>query len=999
VESNPTVLADALLQQQVREGAPQLSAAAPGNDERLLILAPVGQDASAIASVLSAEGFQTHICAGPGECSREIEAGAGALLLTEEALEMAQISDLLGTLGSQPAWSELPVIILTSGGESRLRRLLDVTAAAARAATLLERPISTGTLVGSVQVALSSRRRQYQVHRLLEEQRRSHQQLQQSEERMRRTLDSISDGFCVTDQAGRFTQFNDAARRMYAAQGINVDALIGKRVLDEILPDARGTDLERAWRRTMTERVPAAVETFYEPWQRWLHMRNYPTPDGGVATFFQDITERKQADEKLRDLFDEQQRRQSELEEAKRRADAELAERRLAETALGKWAAEPLPYERRSWSGRYRLAFVAAALAVCLRFVLDPWTGKEVPLITLYGMIAITMWIAGTGPAVFAALTGYLACDWLFIEPRHNLDLNLLGLARFGLYAFSVIPIIGFGLLLRRAQRHAHASARVAVKRQEQLLGEMEERKQAEEAQARLAAIVTSSSDAIVSKTLDGIVATWNAGAERMYGYSAQEMIGQPILRLIPPDLRAEEELNLARIRRGEQVESYETVRLAKDGHRFAVSLTISPIRDHTGRLIGASKIARDITERRAAEEKLRLAKEQAETASRAKDEFLAALSHELRTPLTPVLMTAAVLREDGTLPAEVREQLGMIERNVALEARLIDDLLDLTRISRGRLALRPESCDVHSLINLVVEIVRHDAREKRIDIALDLAAERNTLVGDPARLQQVFWNLLRNAVKFTPAGGHIRISSRNGVSGDNGEEPSIRVQVSDNGIGMDGEALERIFKPFEQAVSSQHHGHGGLGLGLAIAQAIVDLHRGAIHAESPGLEQGSTFTVELPGVTAAPADAPGSRHGTDAVRATSTPTERSMRLLVVEDHEPTLQVLTRLLTIAGHHVITATSIASARAAAASHQFDALVSDLGLPDGTGTELMQELRTTHGLRGIVLSGYGMEEDLHRSREAGFLAHLVKPVDLNELRRALRLLASDHPAKAD
>jgi PAS domain S-box-containing protein len=524
------------------------------------------------------------------------------------------------------------------------------------------------------------------------------------------------------------------------------------------------------------------------------------------------------------------------------------------------------------------------------------------------------------------------------------------------------------------------------------LLQDVTKRKEAEEAQARLAAIVTSSSDAIVSKTFEGIITTWNMGAQLMFGYTPEEMIGESILRLVPDELHDEEGRILARLRNGERIDHYETVRMTKDGRHLDVSLTISPIRDAAGKLIGASKIAHDITERRAAEERLRVAKEQAEAASRAKDHFLAALSHELRTPLTPVLMAAATLREDSRLPEDVREDLGMIERNVALEARLIDDLLDLTRISRGKLSLRTEPCDVHSLIGLVVDIVREEAREKGIDLDLDFCARHSTITGDPTRLQQVFWNVLRNAVKFTPAGGHVRIHSHDGPYG-NGNDGGTRIciTITDDGIGLDAAAAERIFEPFEQAAPGPEHRFGGLGLGLAIARAIVDLHQGTIRAESPGTGQGSTFTLEFP-ATSASASAMSCAYPREPGPGGEAPSEPPLRLLLVEDHASTLQVLTRLLTRVGHRVTGVSSIAAARAAAATQSFDAVVSDLGLPDGTGITLVEELRANHGLRGIVLSGYGMEDDLRRSLEAGCVAHLVKPVDINELRRILRQFAS-------
>ncbi len=383
------------------------------------------------------------------------------------------------------------------------------------------------------------------------------------------------------------------------------------------------------------------------------------------------------------------------------------------------------------------------------------------------------------------------------------------------------------------------------------------------------------------------------------------------------------------------------------------------------------------------AENALREAKDLAESASQAKDNFLAQLSHELRTPLTPVLITASALRHDGRLPSDIKEDLAMVERNVQLEARLIDDLLDLTRITRGSLTLRAEQCDAHVLIGLAVDIVRDEALEKQVTLSLDLKAESTRLSGDPARLQQVFWNVLRNAVKFTPAGGHISISSHNEVSsaGDVDAFHRVCIVVKDNGVGFNPAASERLFEPFHQL---EVNPNAGLGLGLAIARAIIDLHDGFISAESAGPGKGATFTIALPAneiVVEQTSLKSGPEHSEKEV---DTP----LRLLLVEDHQETLQVLSRLLRRTGHSVCTASSIAGARDAASAETFDLVISDLGLPDGTGHELMEHLRATHGLRGIALSGYGMDEDLRRSAEAGFVAHLVKPVNISDLRRVLR-----------
>jgi PAS domain S-box-containing protein len=391
-----------------------------------------------------------------------------------------------------------------------------------------------------------------------------------------------------------------------------------------------------------------------------------------------------------------------------------------------------------------------------------------------------------------------------------------------------------------------------------------------------------------------------------------------------------------------------------------------------------------DITNRKRREEEMRNAKEQAERASHAKDEFLAALSHELRTPLTPVLLTTAVLRDDGRLPLDARDQLAMMKRNIELEARLIDDLLDLTRITHGKFALRMEPCDVHSLLALAVEMVRDEARIKHLAVEIDLRADQANVMGDPARLQQVFWNLLKNAVKFTPEAGHVTVRSQRA----NGK---LTVEIADTGVGIPPEAIGKIFLPFEQAAEVQKDRRfGGLGLGLSISKAILDQHGAEIEVDSDGVGRGATFRVALPVTDVSvptPAKKVWSARADIAATHDGEVAQRRLQVLLVEDHEATIEVLRRLLTQAGHHVTSAMTVAVAKQAAENARFDIVISDLGLPDGTGFQLMEELRDIYSLRGIALSGYGMDEDLKRARSSGFAVHLIKPVDFDQLRQAI------------
>jgi signal transduction histidine kinase len=360
-------------------------------------------------------------------------------------------------------------------------------------------------------------------------------------------------------------------------------------------------------------------------------------------------------------------------------------------------------------------------------------------------------------------------------------------------------------------------------------------------------------------------------------------------------------------------------------------------------------------------------ARVEAERASEAKDRFLAMLSHELRTPLTPVLASVFMLEREDNVPKVMHESLQLIRRNVELEARLIDDLLDLTRISKGKVQLSFEIVDAHTLLRNALEICQFEIEQKKLELRSEFAATKVYLQADPARLQQIFWNLIKNAVKFTPRGGKLRIRTTNNGDGQ------FRLEVEDSGCGIDPGVLPRIFHAFEQVGRTQL---GGLGLGLAISKALVEAHHGSISAESQGRDSGATFTALFP--TCERNAIPKS---SDAPRSTAK--RRSVRLLLVEDHEDTNRSLTRMLRRRGYEVHPANDIRSALDIAARKQFDVLVSDIGLPDGSGIDLLKALRAKRDVFGIALSGYGMEEDIRRSGEAGFSHHLVKPVDLNKL----------------
>jgi signal transduction histidine kinase/DNA-binding response OmpR family regulator len=370
-----------------------------------------------------------------------------------------------------------------------------------------------------------------------------------------------------------------------------------------------------------------------------------------------------------------------------------------------------------------------------------------------------------------------------------------------------------------------------------------------------------------------------------------------------------------------------------------------------------------------------------AEAANAAKDRFLAMLSHELRTPLSPVLHAVALLDEEPDVPPAARELLITIHRNVQLEARLIDDLLDLARIRNGKLQLQPDLVDAHDLLKQALEICRPDIENRGLRLSLELHARHPKLRADPARLQQIFWNLITNAIKFTPKDGLITLRTADDSDG------RLRVEVTDTGLGIASERLNKIFDAFEQ---EDRQRTTGLGLGLAICKALAEMHRGSIEASSNGWERGSTFTVRLPVTSAAPAAAT-----TEPQDGASSSTMR-LRLLMVEDHPDTAAMLRRLLLRRGHEVRSADTVNGALQLAHEYEFDVLLSDIGLPDGTGVDLITQMHQfvdPASFRAIALSGFGMSEDLERSKAAGFSEHLTKPVDFSQLERTLSRLGRE------
>ena len=482
--------------------------------------------------------------------------------------------------------------------------------------------------------------------------------------------------------------------------------------------------------------------------------------------------------------------------------------------------------------------------------------------------------------------------------------------------------------------------------------------------------------DAIITTDSRQRILSFNPAAEKVFGCRASEAIGGPLERFIPQRYRSAHAEHVQRFG-----ETGATTRhagalgqlsaLRANGEEFPIEASISHV--EIGGKQSYTVILRDITRRKQAEIDLCALREAAEAANRAKDDFLAALSHELRTPLTPVLLLAEAMEQSDGMPEHLRSDLALMRKNIELEAHLIDDLLDITRIAHGKLHLEIETANVHSLLHQSLDFLKDDIRAKEHRVGFDLSAPAYCVQGDVVRLQQVFWNIMRNAIKFTPQGGEVMVRTRIG------SPDTLRVEIADTGVGILSEDLGRIFQTFTQGSDASNRRFGGLGLGLSISQMIVEKHDGRIWAESDGKNRGATFFIELPLAVV------------ELVRpaAVSEPVSlpKALRILLVEDNEPTRTTLARLLARRDHDVSPAETMASARALFECGGFDLVISDIGLPDGSGYDLMREIARIHPIPGIALSGYGMEEDIRRSRESGFVDHLTKPVEMAALDRAI------------
>lgn len=493
-----------------------------------------------------------------------------------------------------------------------------------------------------------------------------------------------------------------------------------------------------------------------------------------------------------------------------------------------------------------------------------------------------------------------------------------------------------------------------------------------------LSKALESAANAIVVSNAVGEITWVNPAFTRLTGYEASEVIGRRTSMLKSGQQTPELYKDLWQTILRNEPWSGVLVNRKKDGTLYSEEMTITPVQADGERITHFIAIKQDISERQRAEDEIRTAKlaaerakEEAEEANRAKDRFLATLSHELRTPLTPVLSAVQLLQRDTISRDKQQRYLEMIERNVLLEARLIDDLLDLTRIVQGKLVLERKTVSIGTIVDRVMEVCAPDAEAADLKLVLDLQNAKALFVKvDVTRIQQVFWNILKNSIKFTPSGGRISVKGWR-------SERGVVFSVTDGGIGIEPEALARIFNAFEQGDRRVTREFGGLGLGLAISKHLVEMHGGEISAMSDGAGKGATFSVTLP-------EAVGEEEVLAPVLLRSDPCHEPHKILLVEDNLDTAEMMGTVLGSLGYEIEMARSISNALAISESCEFDLVISDLGLPDGSGHELMREFRR-RGVQvpSIAMSGFGREEDIEESLRSGFSVHLTKPVDFDTL----------------
>jgi PAS domain S-box-containing protein len=742
---------------------------------------------------------------------------------------------------------------------------------------------------------------------------------------LRATLESASDGILVTDGEGTITGFNENFLSMWALPRAVMAGGIHQRVVDLLSqhfaePGAYVERVRAIYAASSLEAYDLLELLDGRVFERSSRPQVVDDRNVGRVWSFRDITPQRRAEELL------------------------LAESERFRTTLASIGDAVV-----STDAEGRITFLNRVAERLTGWRFDQARGR--PLQEVFNIVNHATRAAVENPAVRALREGQIV----------GLANHTVLIARDGVER----PIDDSAAPIRDSSGHVVGAVLV--------FRDVSDRMSTLEAQGRLAAIVESSQDVIISKSLDGTIQSWNREAERVFGYSAEEAIGRRIGLIIPPDREDEERGIMERLKRGERVDHFETLRLAKDGRLVDLSVAISPIRNSSGQVVGASKVARDITERKRIEESLR-------SAERRKDEFLAILAHELRNPLAPLTNGLQVIRMAGSEPAVVARARAMMERQLAHLVRLVDDLLDVSRISRNRMELRRSRVLLVDVVNSAIETARPLIEAAGHTLTVSLPQEAIHIDGDLTRLSQVFSNLLANSAKYTNPGGRITLEAAHLTN-------QVAVSVRDTGIGLAAEHLDAVFSMFSQVDPRPERSRGGLGIGLALVDGLVKMHGGTVRAASPGPGRGSTFTVTLPVIEPSVSANVAEPSGESAFA------RGKRRLLVVDDNLDSAKSMAMMLELLGNEVRTAHDGLQAVEAVERHRPDVVLMDVGMPLLDGYEATRRIRAQASGQEVIviaLTGWGQAQDKSRAHEAGCDGHLTKPVSLPELEQLLEEL---------
>ncbi len=774
------------------------------------------------------------------------------------------------------------------------------------------------------------------ITRDLTERHQAEQTLKLSEERFRLIVEGVKDyAIFMLDTEGRVATWSSGAERI---KGYRAEEIIGRHFSQFYPPDA----IARDWPNEELRRAVADGRIEDEGWRIrkdgsrfWANVVITALRDGhgilrGFTKVTRDLTERRQAEENARQLQNE--------EVARKAAEKSAHDAQLAREEERRHRAQLQVTLNSIGDGVIVTDHVGRVTFLNpIAMNLTGWSSQDaagLPIETIFNIVN-----EGTRKPVENPVTKVLKEGIVVGLANHTILIARDG--REFPIDDSGAPIFG---------EDGTLSGVVLVFR------DVTEAKRAAAARLHLASIVESSDDAIIGHSLDGIIQSWNRGAENLYGYQAEEIIGQSLQILIPPNHPDELPQNLQRLVNGEHLEHFETERVRKDGSRVDVSLTISPIRNASGEIIGASKIARDISGRKEED--------------RQKNEFLAMLAHELRNPLAAILSGVEVLRMPGSDEEESNEILTIISRQTLHLVRLVDDLIDISRITRGTLELRKENLTLTEAVKQAIEMCSSTVQERQQHLHVKLPDGECLLLADKTRLAQAICNLITNASKYSGRGSPIWLTAKR-------EGSEAVISIKDSGVGIPQSLLPKVFDMFFQLKQATDEPQKGIGVGLAIVKRLVELHGGTVEGYSDGPGLGSEFRIRLPLVVRETPEA-------DSVQVPSqkAESETGVRVLVVDDNHDAANLLSRALRRLGHEVLTAYNGQNAIDAIVPFQPDAVFLDLGMPTLDGFETCQRIREIplkHKLYIAALTGWGQSEDRIRTQAAGFDHHLVKPVE--------------------